>query len=445
MRCGGATVTQNDNRRPRDLSEISRNKPMDVRSSVVSSRQREGEVALLPTARILVSISVLLFPAGLLLAQTAPDNTYATERKQAIELYNQNKHLEALPLFEDLAKRNPEDAQVLVGLGACLIDASATIGDQDEAAKQRIRARELLLKAQKLGENSTLVQNLLQVVPENGVVSYGDDSAGQAMRAGEAAFAKRDFDEAIKNYSKALELDPKNYSAALFIGDSYFANKNFDQAAVWYEKASQIDPNRETAYRYHADMLAKNRDMESARKKAIQAVVAEPYNPITWRGLQQWAAVNHLQLTPVHINVPAPPSSDSKGQVNITVDPNQSPENMAVWLVYSGARINWRKEEFAKHFPSEKEYRHSLAEETDALTVAGSVLTGDSKKKKSKPPKDPDLALLMKLSAAGMIEPYVLLSAPDQGIAQDYDDYRQHNRQKLEDYMSQFIVPAAPK
>jgi hypothetical protein len=43
-----------------------------------------------------------------------------------------------------------------------------------------------------------------------------------------------------------------------------------------------------------------------------------------------------------------------------------------------------------------------------------------------------------------LIEPYVLLSAPDQGIARDYEAYREHNRDKLTEYLSDFIVPPAP-
>lgn len=175
-----------------------------------------------------------------------------------MQLYNANNHLEALPLFEDLAKQQPEDKDVLLGLAVCLIDHAATIEDQDTASKERVRARGLLLKAQQLGNNSTLLQNLLQVTPEDGVIQYQADEVGKAMRAGEAAFARRDFDEAIKSYSKVLELQPTNYPAALFIGDSYFAAKKFDLAKEWYEKAAQIDPNRETAYRYEADMLTKN-------------------------------------------------------------------------------------------------------------------------------------------------------------------------------------------
>jgi tetratricopeptide (TPR) repeat protein len=381
-----------------------------------------------------------------LCAQTGNDDEYKAERANAMQLYNTNNHLEALPLFEELAKRQPEDRDVLLSLAACLIDHSATMEDQGAAAKERIRARGILLKAQQLGNNSTLLQNLLQVTPEDGVVPYQADEAGKAMRAGEAAFARRDFDEAIRNYSKVLEVQPTNYSAALFMGDSYFATKKFDLAREWYDKAAKIDANRETAYRYEADMLTKNGDMESARKLAIEAVIAEPYNPITWRGLVEWARTNKLEIHRVHINVPAAPSGDD-GHVNITVDPSKSPESMAAWLVYSGARINWHKEEFAKHFPNEKMYRHSLPEEAAALSTASSVLNKvtDKKKKKSEVPKDPDLALLLRLTSAEMLEPYILLSAPDEGISHDYDDYRQKNRAKLEQYMSDFIVPPTPK
>jgi tetratricopeptide (TPR) repeat protein len=396
------------------------------------------------TRNLLSTVFLCVLPLSLLYPQTSADEAYDREKKQAIELHDQSKRLESLSLFEDLTKRNPQDTQVLVNLADCLVAKAATIEDEDAAAQVRVRARGFLLKARELGDNSNLLQNLLQLIPENGVIPYTNDPAGQALRAGEAAFARRDFDEAIQNYSKALELQPGNYSAALYIGDSYFSAKNFAMAGQWYERASQIDPNTETAYRYYSDMLVKNGDMETARTKAIQAVIAEPYNPITWRGLQRWAKANQLQLTPQHIKVPTT-SSGNDSQVNINFDPTKPSESMAAWLVYSGTRINWRNEEFKKHFPQEKEYRHSLPEEADALAVAASVLKGSSKKKKSSVPKDPDLALLLKLSDAGLLEPYVLLSAADEGITRDYAAYRQENRAKLESYLSAFVVPPAPK
>ncbi|MGI8544217.1 MAG: tetratricopeptide repeat protein [Aridibacter sp.] len=72
------------------------------------------------------------------------------------------------------------------------------------------------------------------------------------MIEGERAFTKGNYDEAIKLYGKALELDPKIYFAALFTGDMYLRKEEFDKAEIWYQKAIAIDPNIETAYRYWA-------------------------------------------------------------------------------------------------------------------------------------------------------------------------------------------------
>lgn len=396
-------------------------------------------------ALLLVFLANLFF--SLPAARAQDDPAYKTERDKAIGLYNENKYLEALPLFEDLAAKNPNDDKVLLGLAACLVSHAATLPDAEASGKERARARDLLTKARDLGNNSTLLQNLLQILqalPAGGQIKYSDNpAADEAMRAAEAAFARRDFDEAIKSYSRALDLDPKNSTAALFVGDSYFAKKDFKNAGVWYGRASEINPNSETPYRYYADMLTKSGDMEGARTKAIQAVVAEPYNPITWRALAGWANANHVQLVRVHVNVPNNVTQKDPDHITITVAPGQQSDSSAAWLAYSVARAAWPTAKFQKEFPRETEYRHSLAEETDALTVAAKVWTELSAKKPSEQP-DADLALLLKIYGAGMIEPYVLLNAADEGIAKDYEGYREKNRAGLEQYLSQFVVPATP-
>jgi hypothetical protein len=52
--------------------------------------------------------------------------------------------------------------------------------------------------------------------------------------------------------------------------------------------------------------------------------------------------------------------------------------------------------------------------------------------------------LLLKLHQAGLIDPYVLFSLGDDGIARDYKAYRAVNRAKLEEYMDKFVMPPAP-
>lgn len=378
------------------------------------------------------------------LAQPASDDSYKVKRQKAVELFNAHKELEALPLFEELAAANPNDADVLVGLAAGLVSHSATV-DEQQATKDNLRARELLLKAKELGNQSALVENLLQLLPPDGKVVYSQDPANQAMREGEAAFARRDFAAAIKAYSRVLELQPKNYSAALYIGDSYFGANDFPNAAQWYERAIQIDPDHETAYRYYSDMLTKQGRMQEARTRAIQAVIAEPYNAIPWRGLMQWARANNLQLTRVHIGVPEMVKQKDAKNTNITIDPKWPQDVTTAWLMYGLTRANWRNDEFKKHFPKEAQYRHSLAEEADALRNAAQVLIpAEENGNASREPSNPDLRLLLRLDNAKMLEPYVLINAADEGIAQDYPEYRAHNRARLEEYLGTFIVPPAP-
>jgi tetratricopeptide (TPR) repeat protein len=397
----------------------------------------------------------LLFPLVIVCGFLAHSSCYAQTaggddtRKKAFQLFNQDKHLEALPLFEELALKSPDDRDVLLGLGVCLVAESATLDDQDAATKERLRARQVLLKAKKLGQKSALLENMLQTIPEDGVVKYADTPADQAMKAAETAFSRRDFDEAVKNYAKVLEYDPKNYSAVLFTGDTYFAARDWARAGEWYQKAIDLDPNRETAHRYYADMLLKNGELEKSRTRFIQAVVAEPYNPITWRGLEYWASSNKVQLSHVHIDTPNNVSQTGEKNITITMDPKAPQESSTVWLTYGLVKASWRGDEFKKHFPQEKQYRHSLDEEAEALTLAATVWSegneADKKKKKAAlPPKDPSLILLLKLYQAKMIEPYVLLNAADQGIAQDYAGYREKNRDKLEQFLSEFVVPKVP-
>jgi len=380
-------------------------------------------------------------------AQTTGETT---TRQRAFELFRQNKHIEALPLFEELALKSPDDRDVLLGLGVCLVAESTTLDDENAATKERVRARQLLLKAKKLGNTAPLLENMLETIPEDGVVKYEKTPSDQAMRAAEAAFARRDFEEAIRNYSKVLEHDPKNYGAVLFIGDSYFAEKDWTKAGEWYQKAIDLDPNKETAHRYYGDMLLKNGEIEKSRTRFIQCVVAEPYNPITWRALQGWAAANKAQLKRVHVDTPNNVSQTGEKNITITMDPKEPEETSTLCLSYGLAKVKWRSEEFKKQFPGEKQYRHSLAEEADALTTAATVWTevnesGKKKKKASPAPQDPNLLLLVKLYQAKMIEPYVLLNAADEGIARDYDGYRQKNREKLEQYLSEFVVPSLEK
>lgn len=268
-----------------------------------------------------------------------------------------------------------------------------------------------------------------------------NQEADDLMREGESFFAAKEWDKARGAYEKAFKLDPTIYEAPLFIGDVYFQKKEMDKAGEWYAKAIAVDPNRETAYRYWSDAYLRVGKMAEARDKAADAVVAEPYNRMSYRGLMQWAQVNRVQLSHPKIEIPADVSSSKQGEVNITLDPKMlegKDDGSTAWLVYSITRANWRTDKFAKTFPKEKTYRHSLAEEAEALKMVVDSVKADKKIKRL----DESLANLVKLSDAGLLEAYILFARADDGIAQDYEAYRRNNRDKLRRYVTDVIAGA---
>jgi hypothetical protein len=212
---------------------------------------------------------------------------------------------------------------------------------------------------------------------------------------------------------------------------------DFTEGARWYGVAIKLDSNAETAYRYYADMLARQGDMAQARTMLIHAAVAEPYNPTVWRELRAWASLNHTQINAILINTTAP-----------AVDQSAAPppqQIRAVWRAYRAVRERWQQgNEFKRHFPAEGEPRHSLPEEAEALTAAArlaEVLKND-KRSVAELTGDQNLKLLSQLYESDLIEPYVLFSLGDAGIARDYAAYRASHRQTLEDYLDRFVVPS---
>jgi tetratricopeptide (TPR) repeat protein len=93
------------------------------------------------------------------------------------------------------------------------------------------------------------LRQLLQNLPANGEIRFSDNPAVERiMNAGEAAFARRDFDEALAAYAKALELEPTNYSAALFTANTYDRKNDFARASQWYERTTHLNPDIEKAF-----------------------------------------------------------------------------------------------------------------------------------------------------------------------------------------------------
>jgi tetratricopeptide (TPR) repeat protein len=230
------------------------------------------------------------------------------------------------------------------------------------------------------------------------------------------------------------------------MGDVYYAKQDVPAAGQWFSRAVIIDPNREVAYRYWGDALAKTGNLPEARHKYIEAVVAEPYKRSSWNGINKWVQYTKQPLIWYHFQSPNSHELKSKGEININIDSSSlnKKDGSSAWMMYDMTRALWHGDEFKKKFPNEKEYRHSLKEEVTALSVVADSAENLASGKKPQKLND-DLAALVKLKKAGLLEPYILLNGADAGIAQDYETYRKDNRDVLIRYLDEVVVPPVPK
>jgi tetratricopeptide (TPR) repeat protein len=414
----------------------------------------------LPDLAYKIAASAVLALAALTaLAQTPPSaaasqseqagdyNSNDPDRQKAFEFYQQHKLPEAAELLEKVVTKYPRDMRAHEALGAALLSRADTQTDPGKKKADRLKARSELLRAKELGDNSDLCKVLLAGIPEDGSSAPFSDikEVEAAMGGGEAAFAKGDWDEAIKGYSHAFALDPRLYMAALNLGDTYFRMKRFDTAGEWFAKAVAIEPNQEVAYRYWADALMADGKVKEARAKFIEGLVAFPYAKTSWIGLNGWLTRTHLAYSKIQIKVPQGPAVGPKGDTTINVDPASMGKNDGgeAWLMYPMQRVLWKNQKFAKEFPDEKTYRHTLKEEVDALSMVVTVFGETQKNNKIQAP-DPSLVTLSRMKADGLLEPYVLLIRPDNDIARDYAGYQAAHRDKLIEFVDKYVVPQAP-
>src|SRR5215213_154439 len=386
-------------------------------------------------------ILVLLLLASFATATAQGD----PDRQRAFQLYRDAKYVEALPLFEQLALKYPEDRDVIENLGMLVFTQSAYLKTPEERKSARKRGRALLMQAQKLGANSALLSAMIEGIPSDG----GDDGSfsskkevDEAMHEGEAAFAKEDFPKAIEMYQRALLLDPKLYEAALFTGDVYFKTADQVKAAEWFARAVAINPDRETAYRYWGDSLMKQGKVTEAGEKFVEAYIAEPYNRLARAGFVNWGGKVHVDLAHPRVDLPANVAQKQEGSTTLTLDPEMFKKDdksgaAGAWMTYGLIRAGWPKANFAKEYPNEKTYRHSLKEEASAMRAALRVLAEQK--------GDASLQVIKKLDKEGLLEAFILLALPDAGIANDFPTYRKTNVEDLRRYVKSYVVTGGGK
>ena len=401
--------------------------------------------------------------------KVAHEANFGAERAQANQLYQAGKRLEALPLYEDLCRQDQAIAEFAERHGAGLMAKAGTVSDPQQHQTLYMEAMNELMRAEKLGDDSPAVENVLSIYSKTpmgllvggpmgalpltvGYYYNGSPQAQPPMQQGEAAFGHNDFPTAVKYYVAAATADPRWYSAALFAGDAYDHMKDPNNAGVWFAKAIAIDPDRETAYRYWGNTLMYAGDSAGALVKYEQAMAAEPYTRSTMGGLQQWGAQTHTALRNPTMHRPYLPRNN--GKITNADQFAETGDGRSSWLVYAQSRLEhdpnviYDKWVIAGSTPNTPQfnfvptgYVHTLAEEMDAINA----MLDDLKKKLAAGTVTeekllPELKTMLQMQKDKMLEPFILLSFNDAGIRHGYPEYRAAHRDQVVGYIDRYLI-----
>ena len=378
---------------------------------------------------------VIVFALGLtILAQT--DDVDAL-KAQGRALIATQKFLDALPIYEKLAKLAPKDSEVFRNLGFSLLAQATNTRDAATARQLRVRAREAFVRAHDLGDDSLMVKGIIDGLPVDGAPGAGfsdNAEANRAMQEAEAFFSQGKLDDAFKSYQKALALDPRCYYAALFSGDVMTQGGNWDEAEKWYQRAIGINPYIETAYRYSATPFMRQKKFDQARDRYVEAFIVSPYDKLARSGIVQWSETTQTPIGHPKIDIPRT-TTGPDGKPNTTINVTGAEDGSMGWAAYTATRDVWKLSKFAKVYPGERTYRHSVGEEADALRQVVSAA-------RSLKPKqlNGQIALIEKMDKDGVLEAFVLMALADRDIAREYDDYLRAHRDKLRQYVVNYVI-----
>ena len=150
-------------------------------------------------------------------------------------------------------------------------------------------------------------------------------------------FVKGDFDLAIVDYNKSIELNPKDTSSYLSRGMAYFNKKNYDLTIADYDKVIELNPTDAKTYFNRANSYEKLGNAQKAIDDFQKTVELDPTNETARASLQRLQA-EQAKLLPEPKKTETPTVSESAKTSESAKMIPQSVElgqlnNMAVRLV----------------------------------------------------------------------------------------------------------------
>ena len=107
----------------------------------------------------------------------------------------------------------------------------------------------------------------------------------ELLKQGKAYYNNKEYEEAIKYFQKAAELNPDDEVNLYWLGCSYNRNKEYDEAIKFLIKAVELNPDDETNWSWLGASYNMNGDYEEAIRCLNKATELNPDNDWNWAWL----------------------------------------------------------------------------------------------------------------------------------------------------------------
>ncbi len=195
-------------------------------------------------------------------------------------------------------------ADILIGLRS----KKATMPEKNKLLTEAVKTRgitfgftpEIEIELQTTGADNELVQAIKEkavkvkpaepIVPPVPVATPPVQDFAFFRRRADENIINGDYDSAVGDYSKAIELNPKDASTYLNRGRAYHSKTNYDSAIADFTKAIEINPKSLTAYLNRGDAFEKKDDLPNALSDYQKAVELDANNESAKNNLKRLQA-----------------------------------------------------------------------------------------------------------------------------------------------------------
>ncbi|HTL80311.1 MAG TPA: tetratricopeptide repeat protein [Bacteroidia bacterium] len=393
--------------------------------------------------RSVIIFLITLFISGNSFAQLSTADAKAVEKSKG--LYAKGKYDKAISTLVAVQSKNVFNSDLWnfrIIYESDRYDAEYTrlyndIVKQYKAGKTDIKVDDSKLNSYKVemlfacvqatmyAEDQELASNLLDrylVTPS--VDTAVDDKAKESYDAGDEQYNTQNWNAAIREYKKALEVDSNYFSAAYSIALAYYKNEEYDKAVPWFQRCIRIEPKKSITYRSLADTYMQLKQYDDAKNTCIDGILIYP----------DVNFFNTLQKIADKLDKKFDRHWQERWTYPNAMNMVQDPMTATPWQYYREAKDR------VIDYCDDNGILKKAADGSDQKYMETFSWEFMLKKSQESDETDfPQMAFARKMKDAGYLDCYVFVSMYHYYIHEQYKDFAKNNAQRIRDYINNYL------